>query len=466
MSLPRPHLRPALALLAILIAIHGVALGVTARRLGSVDGYAFRSSDAAEYYELAQSIRRGEYRRGGVPDTWRVPVYPMFLAGAMAILGPFPSRLVLLQHGLAAINVVLFYAAAGTMLSRRRAMAAAGLWATDPFRVYYAGWLLAESLFLTWVIAAGIVWQRCRRPVGLWGVALLGALLGLAMLTRPIGCFLPVAAVAGLLLRRQIGWGRRLRDAAVCLAATGLVVGPWLVRNYRVTGRVAISQQSGVSLAYFKVVEVLVWQRGLTEHRFDPQVLRVFMEAMDRRLQAAWAERYGPLSPEQRNELVWSNLIYGNVRTVNAVDLSRVLWRIGMDMLADRPLTTFACYAARMTSMLTFPLAIGLWPPAKPQSAPFATILGESRPLLARAAAVVLGAAFAALGAAATVRVMTAIRRGGRFGAWFAVVAAVLFVLLTVPFEDPRFREPIVPLLLVIALTPQPRPPGADECKA
>ncbi len=450
---PGGHTRVFLALAAVLV--HAVALAGTAWRLGGIDAYAFRSTDSAEYLELARSLARsGTYERQGVADTWRVPGYPLFLAVVIRLAGDSTKALVLGQHALSILNLWLFHLGASMLLSRRSAALVTILWMLDPFRIYYCGWLLAETLFITWLLLAGIVWLRCRDRTGApGGVALLGLLLGTAMLTRPIGVFLPPLAAVGLFVRgrQAVTAGRALREATICLAAALLVAAPWLGRNLATSGRLALSHQSGVSLAYFKVVEVLLWERGRTADRFDPAIVTPILEDMDARLVRRWEREHGPLTAEQKTELRWSNIIYGNIRAVPPVEVSRTLWRIGIEMLAARPAATVACFAARAVSLVTYPAAIGLWPPRNAGAAPFATLLGVTRPQAARALAVALGAAFAVLAAAALLRVSIAVWRRRRLAVWFAIWTALGLVAMTVPFEDPRFREPLVPMLLLAA---------------
>ncbi len=489
--------RPWLVVLGLAVLVHGAALLVTAGRLGGIDACAFRSTDSVEYWDLARSLAAdGTYSRLGRPDLWRVPLYPAFLAGVIGIFGESPQAAVLCQHALSVLNLMLFYAAGSVVLGGRRAAVAAALWAIDPFRVYYSGWLLAETLFITWLLAAGILWLQSRtperpeagvsllepipKPFGTDGFSpqvahphrfwdgllaafalsrrlaavFLGLALGAAMLTRPIGVFLPVVATAGLLLRRGAPWQRRCGYAAVCALATAATVAPWLIRNRAVSGRWALSYQSGVSLAYFKAVEVLLWDRGLASSRFDPSVVNPILEEIDVRLADRWQRDHGPPASEQAAELTWPNIIYGKLCRVPPVEVSRELWRIGMGLLAERPGATAACYSARSLSMLTFPASIGLWPPANARAAPLATVLGTGRPGLARAVAVALGGAFAVLTAAAVFRVVPVLWRRERFTAWFVVVTLLGFLAMTAPFEDPRFREPLVPMLLLIALLP------------
>lgn len=448
------RLRPWLALIAVSLAIHTAGLVAIAHRFGGIDAFAFRSSDSGEYHELARSLAEaGRYERSGRPDTWRVPVYPAFLAAAIRGVGDDAARLVLIQHGVAVLGLLLCYAAGRIVIGARRAFVAALLWGCDPFRVYYSSWLLAETLFTAIVLLGVLAWVRTARRGSAATAAGVGGLVGLAILTRPIGVFLPLLAIGGMLVVGRT-WRRRWRNAALCAATTGLVVAPWLLRTHHVTGRWALSWQSGVSLAYYKAVEVRLWERGLAAGRFDSAVVRSFVDEVDAELAAEWERQHGPLTDAERAELRGSQLMYGHIGRLNPVDVSRALWRVGGRVLLADPPATIACFAVRGVSMATFPMALGLRPPANPDSAPFTGVLGAGRPMLARTLAIVVGLPFAVLAIAAIVRAAMALRRRAPWAAWFAVVVAIGFAVMTVPFEDPRFREPMVPLLLLAVLAP------------
>lgn len=380
-----------------------------------------------------------------------MPVYPSYLALCIRLVGDFPSRLVICQHLLAIMNLLLFFTVMTRLVAVRTAFLAAGLWLLDPFRVYYSSWLLAETLFIFWLLLAVLVWLHLRRPSSNWsGAVLLGLVLAMVMLTRPIGVVIPVIGVAGLLLERGRSWRSAIGRMAVCAAGVALLVGPWLARNQAITGRFALSHQSGVSLAYFKVVDVLLWERGQTAGRFDIRVLRPIYEEMDRTLRDRWEREYGPLTDVQREELRWDKLIYGEVHAVNPVDVSRILWQIGLEMLKTRKAETLVCYSSRTVSLLTYPLAIAVWPPTNEGSMPFASLIGSAHPVAARALAAIIGVAFAAVAAGALIRVLTSIVQRRYYPAWFALIAAGVLIVVTIPFEDPRFREPLMPFLFVM----------------
>jgi hypothetical protein len=136
---------------------------------------------------------------------------------------------------------------AARLWGRRVGLLALGLAALAAPLVVIGGSLLSDLLFatlLTGAVLAALEAGR-RRPVAL--AALAGALLGLAVLTRPHG--LAVLPLLLLAVRGAAAHGRGRAPAAL-LAATVLVVTPWTVRNTLQLGAVVpVSTHTGEALA-------------------------------------------------------------------------------------------------------------------------------------------------------------------------------------------------------------------------
>jgi hypothetical protein len=322
---------------------------------------------------------------------------------------------------------------------------------------------------------------------------LLGLLAGLLVLIRPIALPLPLLAIAGVAI---VNWraarGRReaspdhwcenpfshpapagipSRDPAparrhpksevrnrlfpgVLACSLGVVaaLAPWLLRNRVLTGHLAISQQSGASLAYHKVVDIVLWSEGRPQYRFDPDATAEVRDRIDQRVRREWPARYGPLTNRQLETLTWHNLNFGKPVAVDPFKASSMLWSVGLHMLADRPWATLKCFAVQGLFMLIFPLGLVLWPPAGSGSAPLSMILGGKGLLAAKVIPAALGAAYAALTFWIVVRlVIAAVHRRWPAGL-FAFWPALAMFVFSLPSEDPRFRLPLIPLFWILAV--------------
>ncbi len=134
----------------------------------------------------------------------------------------------------------------GRLLAGPRAgLIAAGLAAVYPTLIAADGALMTESLYGMFAAAALLLAQRLLDRPGLGEAALLGAVVGLAALTRGEALILlPLLLLP--LLRRPGGF----RAAAVACLAFVVVLMPWTARNWSVFDRpVLVATEGGQTIA-------------------------------------------------------------------------------------------------------------------------------------------------------------------------------------------------------------------------
>ena len=207
----------------------------------------------------------------GIPDSYRGPGYPLFLALAMWLAGhsdlplrESPQGVVLgyvtdtwMQYALAAqvflgtATVLVSIVLARLWLARAAALAAGLLVALWPHLITFSGTLLSETLFcFTGVVSLYLcALAEFRRRPGIAAGA--GLSFGFAYLVNPLIGLLPLLLSAVLWLRGQ----RRL--AIALLAAFAIAPGIWAIRCATVTGasgsteRVALNFVVGSIPQYF-----------------------------------------------------------------------------------------------------------------------------------------------------------------------------------------------------------------------
>jgi 4-amino-4-deoxy-L-arabinose transferase-like glycosyltransferase len=160
------------------------------------------------------------------------PLYPVVLSFASRLGGT-----TYVDHKFLSILIgtatVLLTALVAERLAGRRAAIAAGLLAA----IYPNLWLIdsllfPEGLFAMLTTAAVLVAYRWRDRPTVVRAAGLGALVGLAGLTRGEGLLLGVVLVAPwVLLTRQLAWRRRWQHLVVAGATCVAVLAPWTIRN-------------------------------------------------------------------------------------------------------------------------------------------------------------------------------------------------------------------------------------------
>lgn len=221
-------------LIAVFAAAFLVRLGFNVYVMGMDDAGLDRFPDGRDYDALALSLAGGTgYEIDKVPNTFRPPGYPLFLAAVYALAGHSYAVVKVLQSLIGALTCVLVAMIGERLFSKRTGVIAGGIAAGYPFLVLYSGFLLSESLFVFLSVAFLYVLLQLRGNWTWRGVALAGVVLGLMNLTRPVALLLP-----GLLffwLWGELGAKRRAAMVAGLLALWMLVpIVPWTVRNYAV----------------------------------------------------------------------------------------------------------------------------------------------------------------------------------------------------------------------------------------
>ena len=203
------------------------------------------------FFTLAGQLAAGAgYAFPGQPPTaFRVPLYPLFLA---ALTGGEPSYAPVLvaQALVSSGTVVLAGLLARHWFGARAGLIAAAICAIYPYYVLHDVTLQETGLFTFLAALATWLALTARRRGSIALAALAGLALGAAILTRATLAPFAVLAIAWLALP-ACGW-RPTRRAAVMsltsLAATLLVLTPWLTRAHDLTGRWTLGTEFGAAV--------------------------------------------------------------------------------------------------------------------------------------------------------------------------------------------------------------------------
>lgn len=216
--------------------------------------------DALEYHTLAvELLEEGSFASFGA---LRTPGYPVLVAVAYFLFGVAPWPVLLLQVFMGAGAVLLLYALAKGLFSRRVALLAAFLYAVEPHTVMYCSTLLTDTLFAFLFLASVVVLLRGLRDKRVWLVAGAGLLLGLATLVRPVVQFFPAVAAAIVVIYAGLKWRFRVLAVASLLAAFVLAISPWLYRNHAAYGHASLSSIEGHNLLLYNATYAEVAKTG------------------------------------------------------------------------------------------------------------------------------------------------------------------------------------------------------------
>jgi 4-amino-4-deoxy-L-arabinose transferase-like glycosyltransferase len=166
-----------------------------------------------------------------VPTAEHPPVFVLMLAGIDVLGGTGVLAQKLVMCAVGTVTVLLIGLLAGRVAGPRAGLIAAGLAAVYPLLWVADGSLMSETPYgVTIVLVLLAAYAYLERP-GWRRAALVGALVGLAALTRGEALWLVPVLGLPLAWRAGRGWRPRLAAAAALVCGFALVLSPWTIRN-------------------------------------------------------------------------------------------------------------------------------------------------------------------------------------------------------------------------------------------
>lgn len=251
---PRKAIRPAALIftIALLTAFAMILIGWRSQR------FAATTFDPYYFGAMGRSLAHGEgFTEYGLLLKRRCPLYPAMLGSIYLFAGDNSSLVFVIQAILFAGTCVLAFEIGRRLFNVRTGLIAGTLCAINPSLLRYVPDLHLEVLFTFLVTLT--VWRSVRfyeQPSARNG-ALFGLSAALASLTKAVILFYP------FLFLLLWGWNRRRATAvqtsvtrvwpiiAVAVGVMALVISPWTVRNYRVTGHF-VPITTGLSDAFLR----------------------------------------------------------------------------------------------------------------------------------------------------------------------------------------------------------------------
>jgi len=212
--------------------------------------------DSVTYWELGSAIATGRPYSYGAPPrrVMRAPGYPLFLAAVFRLFGQSTTILMARFAGalLGTITVAGIIWLAWWLFGESAGWTAGVLAALYPGGIMTSVLILSEVFFCPLMLAQIALTLLALRAPSLrragWLAIGSGVCGGMAVLTRPSWLiFTPVAWLVSCLVCREIT--HRWFSAAIALLGLVLVLTPWCLRNFSVTGHyVTTTLQTGASL--------------------------------------------------------------------------------------------------------------------------------------------------------------------------------------------------------------------------
>ncbi len=182
-----------------------------------------------------------------IHKSFATPLFAFLCAGVYAVTNHSHFAVLVMQSLFSIALALTIFSLARRVFSGQVALLASAAVAFHPGFVYYDVFNLMPLSLDTFLIAFVVLLiLKARERFSIKLMLALGFIIGLAVLSRGIsGVLLPAAVIYLLFFVRDISVPQRLKSAVCIVAATLVVLSPWLVRNYVLHKQVLISSTTG-----------------------------------------------------------------------------------------------------------------------------------------------------------------------------------------------------------------------------
>lgn len=250
-------------LFCLAIAAELLFLILVARHAGwSLSPY-FNGNDTVGYLAIAKNLAvNGTYSKSAaapfIPDFFRLPGYPFWLAFIYLIFGSLKPA-IFLGMVIFAFSAPLIYLTMREVFSEKLAFWSALIFAVEPRMAFSAPFLLSEQIFLPlFLLSIFFAVKFLNNPQKKNYILISAALLGVSTLIRGISLYLWPILVIFFFIKLYKNWPlpKILKIFGLATLVFILVISPWFIRNKLVLNTWQFSSSSGLVI-YWGHLEIL-----------------------------------------------------------------------------------------------------------------------------------------------------------------------------------------------------------------
>ena len=216
-------------------------------------------SDADGYHRLAlELLNKGNFI---VPNTtldaFRTPAYPAFINLIYLVFGVNPPLVLFIQIFVNLASVYVLYLIGENIFNRKIGFISALLLSLDLDHLYNIYSLLTDTLFVLFLLLACLYLIYFFNRKKLFYLIMTSSFIGIATLVRPITLFFPLVIIFIVIIytfhNKKRNLLKTIMHISLILIAYGLVISPWIIRNYSLYGYPKLSSLSGQLMLNYNV---------------------------------------------------------------------------------------------------------------------------------------------------------------------------------------------------------------------
>jgi len=208
-------------------------------------------TDMLGYNEAANSLLLdGEIRVKGILAASRPPVYPYFLYAIYWIFGHSFLIVRLMQAVLGALTAVILVKIGSEMFDNRVGALSGLIYALYPASWAFGDQLMTETLFTLLMLSSVLLMIKMMSSRNYWIIFGAGFFGGLAILCRTAYAPFMMFIFLGILIFRFKS-PKYISRFFMTMVICGMVIFPWMLRNYYTHGIFTLNPKSGVDFAMY-----------------------------------------------------------------------------------------------------------------------------------------------------------------------------------------------------------------------
>lgn len=218
-------------------------------------------SDSLEYAVLSKNLNRYHcfsLDQCNTPETFRTIGYPLFVSIHTSLFQSL-FAVTFIQCLLSLVTGYVLFKILSRFVPYRVAVVGMILFLLNPNVLQHSLLVLSDILFLFLIVCAFYLMMIPDFPRRFFYV---GIMLGVSVLVRPVSMFILPIYIGAYYWLHKPTFSTLLRNVMLTSLSFGMIMFPWVIRNYVETGVCGVSSVSGYNLMYYNVPMFVAQKTG------------------------------------------------------------------------------------------------------------------------------------------------------------------------------------------------------------